>query len=233
MNELKSKLKPGAVEFQIGLFADQEAALPAGAVKQESFGKTMKKNYSRERQYQKTKADNTRLQRQWENSAPARHLEQEKLRAQNARLAAMEPQTVTLVSCVSLKADHAAPARELYISDWFKKARIYAENSGDGWFILSALYGLVNPDDTIEPYNFTLNNQRSQERQAWTQRVAVDLRRRVPPKSRIVILAGENYRRHLIPLLEDVYEIETPMTGLGIGQQLAFLKRANEEFNRQ
>jgi hypothetical protein len=54
--------------------------------------------------------------------------------------------TIYLVSCVSQKRKQACPARELYVSDWFLKARHYTETSGCGWFILSAEYGLVAPD---------------------------------------------------------------------------------------
>jgi len=43
----------------------------------------------------------------------------------------------------------------LYISDWFLKARRYAEASGCDWLILSAQYGLVAPDRVIAPYNRT------------------------------------------------------------------------------
>jgi hypothetical protein len=230
MDISKNRKPAAAAEKQPGLFADQEAALPAGILKQESFGKMVRKAFKRERKYQKTKAENSRLQRQWERSAPARELEKDLRRAARRKIEAAEPKTITLVSCAALKADGPRPARELYISDWFKKARFYAENAGDEWFILSALYGLVDPDRVIEPYNFTLNNQRKTEREAWAQRVAGEVRRKVPPGSRIIILAGENYRRHLIPLIEDRFEIETPLRGLGIGRQLAFLKRVNEQF---
>ena len=93
---------------------------------------------------------------------------------------------------------------------------------------MSALHGLVEPEELIEPYNYTLNGKRKAERQSWAQRTAAVLRKRIPPTSRIIFLAGLNYREHLIPLLEDRYSIFSPMVGLGIGEQLAFLKAANK-----
>jgi hypothetical protein len=42
-------------------------------------------------------------------------------------------------------------------SDWFLKARHYVDQSGAPWFILSAEYGLVPPDQVISPYERTLN----------------------------------------------------------------------------
>lgn len=56
-----------------------------------------------------------------------------------------------LVSCVGDKHSKPLPARELYRSDWFLKARAYVEAQGEEWFILSAKYGLVSPDQVIAP----------------------------------------------------------------------------------
>lgn len=39
-----------------------------------------------------------------------------------------------------------APAADLYTSDWFRKARAYAERYADTWFVLSALHGVLAPD---------------------------------------------------------------------------------------
>lgn len=214
--------------MQFGLFGDQESAL-AIEPKRKSYGKQVKEAYARDQQFQKIKEETQRLQRQWTNGAGGREAAQEQIRMEREIIKNAAPLTVTLVACVSLKLETAAPAAQLYISDWFKKACIYAENAGDRWFILSALYGLVEPEQTIEPYNFTLNGQRKAERDSWAQRIANDIRRRVPPKSRIIILAGENYRAGLMPLLKDDFSIEVPMVGLGIGQQLAFLKEANDQ----
>ena len=67
--------------------------------------------------------------------------------------------TTHLVSCVSKKQNSAQPARELYVSAWFLKARAYAEAHGERWFVLSAEHGLLRPDDVIHPYEKTLNRR--------------------------------------------------------------------------
>ena len=61
------------------------------------------------------------------------------------------------VACVWPKRATAARAKDLYRSDWFLKARACAEAVGSCWFILSAEYGLVHPDEMIEPYEMTLD----------------------------------------------------------------------------
>ncbi|WP_446382763.1 DUF6884 domain-containing protein [Coleofasciculus sp. E2-BRE-01] len=40
----------------------------------------------------------------------------------------------------------------------------------------------------------------------------------------MVVLAGTDYRRFLTYLTPDLYDISIPLQGLGIGQQLAWLK---------
>jgi hypothetical protein len=66
---------------------------------------------------------------------------------------------IVLVSCVKSKLPYPAPARSLYTSAWFRKARSIVEGSGARWFVVSSLYGLVAPDAEIAPYDYTLNSR--------------------------------------------------------------------------
>jgi hypothetical protein len=38
---------------------------------------------------------------------------------------------VALVACVKTKADHPVPAKDLYVSPWFRMARAYAERRSE------------------------------------------------------------------------------------------------------
>lgn len=140
-------------------------------------------------------------------------------------------QTIILVSCVSKKRTEPALARDLYISPWFRKARAYAEHHGDAWYILSAKHHLITPVTWIAPYNTTLNTMPALERQDWSARVVQMLRDILLPQyDRLVILAGQRYRQYVVPRLELAgFEVEVPMAGLSIGQQLQWL--GNEASN--
>jgi len=132
--------------------------------------------------------------------------------------------TLYLVSCVSRKQDQACPAKDLYISDWFRKARAYIELSGHLWFILSAEYGLLDPEAVVEPYERTLNKMPIRERRAWAEGVIAQLRGKLDGVDRIVILAGARYREFIMPdLTSRVAEVEVPLEGLRIGEQLSLL----------
>lgn len=138
--------------------------------------------------------------------------------------------TITLVACVSKKLDRPAPAAELYVSPWFKKARRYAELTSDCWFILSALYGLVEPDRVIEPYEATLSKLNRYARVDWANGVYFHIQNTVKEmEGTVVFLAGYHYRVHLARLLRGLVVVETPLAGMGIGQQLAWF---NEEIRR-
>lgn len=134
--------------------------------------------------------------------------------------------TIALVACVGRKLDHPAAAKDLYKSDWFKKASSYARSVTKAWYILSAEYGLVHPDQVIEPYNKTLNEMSSRERRAWAAGVIPEVGKVVNRGDRIVMLAGARYRELLIePLHELGCSVEVPMKGMLIGKQLQWLNK--------
>ena len=135
---------------------------------------------------------------------------------------------IALVSCVKSKRGSAAPAKDLYTSTLFGGLRMYAERNAERWFILSALYGLVDPDTVIEPYEKTLNKMPTHERAEWAQGVQRRLAEVLPPGSEVIMLAGERYREGLIPFLEaNGFKVSIPLQGLPFGKQLQFLSAAN------
>lgn len=135
---------------------------------------------------------------------------------------------IFLVACVGEKLERRAPAKELYISSWFKKARRFVEDAGQPWYILSALYGLVPPDEEIDPYEQTLNKMTKRERDTWAENVQRSLDE--VEITTVIFLAGVRYREGLTDYLED-RNVRTiiPMEGLGIGKQLRWLTIKNPQ----
>ncbi len=149
-------------------------------------------------------------------------------------LNAAGPSHVILIACSGSKLDHPAPAKDLYTGQLFKKSKAYAEASRRPYFILSAFHHLLEPNQTIAPYNFTLKHQRERQRQAWATRVTSSIIWRVPAGSTITILAGNDYAEPLESLLtRQGFTINRPLKGLGIGQQqqklIALITEANNE----
>ena len=133
---------------------------------------------------------------------------------------------LVLISCVKSKLAHRAPARRLYTSAWFKGVRDLVETSGARWLLLSSLYGLVEPDAEIAPYDHTLNSLGVADRQAWAKKVLEKLLPEAADFRRIVIFAGVRYREFLIRPLEQRGKIvDILMENLTRGEQLAWLNQ--------
>ena len=129
-----------------------------------------------------------------------------------------------LVSCVSMKRPVSARARDLYVSPWFQKARSCVEAMGCPWFILSAKYGLVDPNSMIDPYNQRLKTMPVNRRRAWARGVIEDLAPRLAGVNSVAILAGSAYREFVEPELRGRgLTVYVPMEGMGIGRQLSWL----------
>ena len=146
--------------------------------------------------------------------------------------------TIYFVGCGKSKLDEAVPAKDLYQGALFKKARAYVEHKmieGDEWYILSAQEGCIRPDKTVEPYDKTLLSMNRDERYSWAMKSIKDFCRHgyypyyTRQNLRIVFLCGKLYRDNIIKWLRESKHfktavIEVPMEGLGIGQQLKWLK---------
>jgi cytoplasmic iron level regulating protein YaaA (DUF328/UPF0246 family) len=134
---------------------------------------------------------------------------------------------IVLISCVSKKRNITTNAKDLYISPLFIKNLQYAKLlNPNKIYILSAKFGLLNLIDKIKPYNLTLNNMKCSEIKAWAKSVLYELKKVSDiHNDKFIFLAGEKYRKYLIPHLDNYY---IPMKGLSIGKQLKWL---NERIN--
>lgn len=135
--------------------------------------------------------------------------------------------TIGLVSCTKTKRDAASKPRYLYRpSTYFDKASTYAEQEHDEWYILSAKYGLLEPDGSeIEPYDSTLSDFSTAEQQSWAQDVfeSLDSRDLLSDENTLVIHAGADYYEALVPLLEDAdIDYQIPTKELRFGETLAW-----------
>ena len=132
---------------------------------------------------------------------------------------------IALISCVSKKLTHAAKAKDIYVSPLFQLCLQYAQSlRPDLIFVLSAKYGLVTLEQELEPYDDTLNTMRDEQIKSWAHAVLHQLQVFADlGRDNFIFLAGERYRRHLIPRIR---HFQIPMLGLTIGKQLQYLKQS-------
>ena len=130
---------------------------------------------------------------------------------------------IMLIGCVRTKLPVPAPAAELFASPLFAGRRRFATASGRPWYILSAEYGLLAPDDVIGPYDVYLAEQSREYRRAWGVFVVAqlacwqgDLRGRV-----VEVHAGRAYAEPREPLA-GLGAMMTVPAALRQGEQLAW-----------
>jgi hypothetical protein len=135
-----------------------------------------------------------------------------------------KPRRLALVACSKRKLGYKAKAKELYTGTLFKLSLAYARKlKADKVFILSAKYGLLDPERKIAPYDKTLKGMPARDVERWAAGVAADLDKQTDLQGdHFILLAGNDYRKHLIPYLRS---FEIPLQGMRQGEQLSFLKR--------
>jgi hypothetical protein len=137
-----------------------------------------------------------------------------------------ELKTLGLISCTKKKQNHRCKASEMYsASDLFRKAYAYCTKKYDNVAILSAKYGLLFPDEEIEPYNVTLNNMSVDQVKKWADKTFQQLLIKIDLHGfgAVYFHAGKRYRQYLILMLEKIdIKCEAPVEYLSIGQQLAW-----------
>jgi len=138
---------------------------------------------------------------------------------------------IGLVGCVKSKQAVSAPAAELYTSPLFLGRRAFVEATCDRWYVLSALHGLVQPEQIRDPYDRTLNDACAAEKREWSQAVIDALGRELGSLRGMIfeIHAGRAYMDFGVAsgLQREGAQIELPVAGLGLGQQLAFYAGAS------
>lgn len=131
---------------------------------------------------------------------------------------------LVVISCSGRKLDEPAPARELYTGDLFRLSVTWAESWDLRWCVLSALYGTVDPDEVIRPYNVRLDELDDVDYAAIKRSVRDGIHRREP--SNLVVLAGTTY----VDLVRDVagdIPVWTPLQELeqrGLGYYRQWLR---------
>ena len=150
--------------------------------------------------------------------------------------------TLVLVGCGAAKNPGKLPAREKYSSNYSHLKNEYAEVVGDDWFIVSAKYGVVHPDERIDDYDVTVRDMNAEERENWGNRtgneIVEEVDRIIDDRDEVIdeihLLLGSAYQE---PLMEDLLWLEARGVELvkpfedtsGIGEQMAKLKELTEE----
>jgi len=114
-----------------------------------------------------------------------------------------------------------APAKQMYQGRLFKTVRKYCETMGFDYVVISAKYGLIRPEETIEGYEKVLRTKGDVER------IRPVVEERLPPLlknyDKIVVIAGKQYREVLKNLWDETF---VAVKSRGYGDLCSIVKRA-------
>ena len=139
------------------------------------------------------------------------------------REAAHAEADIVIVGCSGSKAEGASRAVELFTGTAFRKARDLATRSGKPWYVISAKFGLLSPDEVILPYDVYQPKQSQRYRTAWGHWVVAQLGERHRLQGAVIEAhAGSAYCEPLVgPLTQAGATLTQPLAGLGLGRRLA------------
>lgn len=149
-----------------------------------------------------------------------------------------------IVGCSKSKAGKKCKAKDLYTGQLFVAAKNFLEAKGETWRIVSARYGLLDPESEVSPYDKTIDSMNFWEKVRWGDHCR-DCIQRVGP-SKVIILASKEYaswligrpgnpagepNKHMIKDWPFLSCVEFPLLGLGIGMQKKYLKGLSNELS--
>ena len=112
----------------------------------------------------------------------------------------MENPVVWLVSCGKHKNNVTCRAKDLYNSSRFQKVRELAESCGARWYIISAKYGLLDPNSVIEPYDVCMEDCSAEYLKEWLRNIAGQLST-FGEETTFAVIADADYSGRIVPLL--------------------------------
>ncbi len=127
--------------------------------------------------------------------------------------------TLVILACSQKKGPKPVAARDLYLGSLFKLGRKFAEVHHYDYVIISAKYGLLRPEQVIAPYDQRIANVGDVRR--IRELVLPPLREMLSHYEKIIVIAGNLYRKVLEPLISAKFEEISDSRGIGgILQQL-------------
>jgi hypothetical protein len=139
--------------------------------------------------------------------------------------------TVLLISCGRNKKQTKDAASELYTSPRFRLSRRLADHLRLQYFVVSAKYGLLDPTETIEPYDLSLELFNDEQRVAWAKDILDQLLSVSKKMTHVVLLADDEYAAPLKDVFNNISVI-LPLDGLTKPTRLSFLKECNRLLDR-
>ena len=123
-----------------------------------------------------------------------------------------DSKTIALIGCSKSKIHYPCKAGAMYLGTLFKKSVVYCRLKKIDFYILSAKYGLIHPDQIINPYDETLNKMNKNQRAVWAKKINNQIVEQQLQNYHKIIMAGSKYSEFI--------DGQKPFEGLSIGRIL-------------
>jgi len=115
-------------------------------------------------------------------------------------------------SCSSKKLNKPALVKDFYKGQLFGMLLKLAKNHSLDWIVISGKYGLLKPNDFIEPYDSKIKTKEDIERIKGL--TIHKLKPMIENYDKILVIMGKNYRDVIRSLINDKFIIITHKKGL-------------------
>ena len=138
----------------------------------------------------------------------------------------MKNSIVMLISCGKRKSEIECKAKDMYNSSRFVMLKTIAEIAGIQWFIMSAKYGLLSPDEIIVPYDLSLSNCSEAYKNEWANKI-VDKASTFSKDTTFFIAASGDYAQRIVPrFLMRGYNVIVPFVDKDENEVFEYTKKA-------
>lgn len=130
---------------------------------------------------------------------------------------------IVLVGCGKIKRGGVCEAKYMYTGslfrDHFELAKAMPARKVA---IVSAMYGVVDLDEVIEPYDLTVGDMSIEERSAWERKIVAQVHAlTADDRELVVLLAGEAYASWVPACAR---RVRCPLTGFTLGERRAVIR---------
>lgn len=135
-------------------------------------------------------------------------------------------ETVAIIPCTNQKSDEPGKARDVWIGNHFQLVLAHTEMFYDKILVMSYKYGLIDPDQWIEPYDIDMRTARAAERLRWWFGLKGDIKKLSEEKPLLVALYTGNLERTRIItefIRNDIRQVIVPFEGATVGQRMALV----------
>jgi len=136
-----------------------------------------------------------------------------------------QEEPILIIPCGKKKREGKHRAKELYTGPYFKACLNFAEKFfPKSYFIFSAKYGLLHPDEMVESYDVTFKRKNSST--VKVERLREQLQKFNLIDKSLVVLGGKDYIERLIRALKAPNRLVAPLKGFGLGRQISIMTRS-------